>query len=105
MPFDVIKLASFTFAIITARSSNTVSMAQDTYMPLDQDEEDEQDEQDEEDEEDEQGERSDKLDRKLLWAATQSTADQVVCSTYNALISNSLARDFAAYITRLFTAT
>jgi hypothetical protein len=102
MPFDVIKLASFTFAIITARSSNTVSMAQDTYMPLDQDEEDEQDEKDEEDE---QGERSDKLDRKLLWAATQSTADQVVCSTYNALISNSLARDFAAYITRLFTAT
>jgi hypothetical protein len=101
MPFDVIKLASFTFAIITARSSNTVSMAQDTYMPLDQDEEDEQDEKDEEDE---QGERSDKLDRKLLWAATQSTADQVVCSTYNALISNSLARDFAAYITRLFTA-
>jgi hypothetical protein len=74
-------------------------MAQDTDMPLDQDEEDE------EDEEDEQGERSDKLDRKLLWAATQSTANRVVCSTYNALISNSLARDFAAYITRLFTVT
>jgi hypothetical protein len=63
------------------------------------------DEEDEEDEQGEQDERSDKLDRKLLWAATQSTADQVVCSTYNALISHSLARDFAAYITRLFTAT
>jgi hypothetical protein len=45
MPFDVIKLASFTFAItnarlsntslITARQSTAVSMAQDTDMPLD----------------------------------------------------------------------